>query len=91
MLLNNFSMVHVLYLLHTCSPADEIVDTLSSVFHCIQGSASVARGLSKYLDSLLNETMERTFLEIMPVSASSLAPYFDMFAFGISVILAGIC
>jgi hypothetical protein len=62
------------------------------VFFCISGSASVARGLSKYLDSLLNETMEQTFLETMPMATDSLAlsSYFDVFAFGISLILAGI-
>jgi hypothetical protein len=61
------------------------------MFLCISGSASVARGLSKYLDSLLNETMEQTFLETMPMATGSLAlsSYFDMFAFGISFILAG--
>jgi hypothetical protein len=55
------------------------------------GSASVARGLSRYLDSLLNETMAETFLETMPLFTGSraLSPYFDMFAFLISVILAG--
>lgn len=64
---------------------------LTAMFLCISGSASVARGLSKYLDSLLNETMEQTFLETMPMATDSLAlsPYFDIFAFGISFILAG--
>jgi uncharacterized membrane protein (DUF485 family) len=35
--------------------------------------------------------MEKTFLETMPVSSSSVAlsPYFDVFAFAISFILAG--
>ncbi|XP_069690757.1 high affinity cationic amino acid transporter 1-like isoform X3 [Periplaneta americana] len=61
------------------------------ILEYVIGSASVAKGLSKYLDSLLNETMERSFLENMPVdTAGSLAvsAYFDMFAFGVSLILA---
>ncbi|KDR23201.1 High affinity cationic amino acid transporter 1 [Zootermopsis nevadensis] len=60
------------------------------ILEYVIGSASVARGLSRYLDSLLNETMAETFRETMPVGTSSLAlsPYFDMFAFLISVILA---
>ncbi|XP_023704645.2 high affinity cationic amino acid transporter 1 isoform X3 [Cryptotermes secundus] len=60
------------------------------ILEYVIGSASVARGLSKYLDSLLNETMEQTFLETMPMATDSfaLSPYFDIFAFGISFILA---
>jgi hypothetical protein len=64
---------------------------MSSILVSAQGSASVAKGLSKYLDSLLNETMENTFLETMPISRSSIAlsPYFDTFAFAVSFVLAG--
>jgi hypothetical protein len=74
-----------------CSATGLHTTILFAIFFCISGSASVARGLSKYLDSLLNETMEQTFLETMPMATDSLAlsPYFDIFAFGISFILAG--
>lgn len=56
---------------------------------CILGSASVARGLSNYVDSLLNNTLNNTFIDIFPIhGVSFLSQYFDPLAFSISVLLA---
>lgn len=57
--------------------------------NCSVGSASVARGLSNYLDTLINDTLKDTFREIAPINVDFMSPYFDFFAFGISVILSG--
>lgn len=59
------------------------------IYLVISGSASVARSLSLYLDSLLNGTLQNTFHEIAPIdNISFMSKYFDFFAFGISVFLA---
>ncbi|CAH0554504.1 unnamed protein product [Brassicogethes aeneus] len=58
------------------------------ILEYVIGSASVARGLSGYLDSLLNHTMQDAFIEIAPINVEFLAKYFDFFAFGVSVLLA---
>lgn len=49
----------------------------------------MARGLSLYLDTLLNDTLKDTFIEIAPISVSFMSPYFDFLAFGVSIALAG--
>lgn len=49
----------------------------------IIGSASIAKGLSLYLDSLINGTLQNTFKQIAPINAGEfLSTYFDFFAFG---------
>ncbi|XP_063708863.1 cationic amino acid transporter 2-like [Culicoides brevitarsis] len=53
----------------------------------IIGSASVSKGLSLYLDTLLNDTFKRTFTEIAPMHWDFLAEYFDFFSFGIPLLL----
>lgn len=60
------------------------------ILEYVIGSASVAKGLSKYLDTLMNETMEKTFTEIAPVDADffAMSSYFDIFSFLVSIILA---
>ena len=39
------------------------------------GTASVARGYSGYMDSLLNDTMQEAFRKTMPIDLSFLAEY----------------
>nr|CAD7572735.1 unnamed protein product [Timema californicum] len=51
------------------------------------GSASVAKGLSLYLDSLLNNTMKEAFRTIAPLNISFMSPYFDFFSFSASMSL----
>lgn len=53
------------------------------------GSASVARGLSSYLDSLINNSMQNAFIEIAPINVPFLSEYFDFFSFVVTVVLAG--
>ncbi|XP_066155947.1 high affinity cationic amino acid transporter 1-like isoform X2 [Euwallacea fornicatus] len=58
------------------------------ILEYVIGSASVARGLSLYLDTLLNNTLQNTFRTIAPINVTYLATYFDFFSFGISILLA---
>ncbi|XP_023310123.1 high affinity cationic amino acid transporter 1 isoform X2 [Anoplophora glabripennis] len=58
------------------------------ILEYVIGSASVARGLSLYLDTLINNTLKDTFREIAPINVPHLSQYFDFFAFGISILLA---
>nr|CAD7400863.1 unnamed protein product [Timema cristinae] len=51
------------------------------------GSASVAKGLSLYLDSLLNNTMKEAFRTIAPMNISFMSSYFDFFSFSASMSL----
>ncbi|XP_061390758.1 cationic amino acid transporter 2 isoform X2 [Musca vetustissima] len=50
------------------------------------GTAAVCRGISLYLDTLINDTLKTTFAEISPMNATFLASYFDFFAFGLVVV-----
>ncbi|XP_073843911.1 cationic amino acid transporter 2 isoform X2 [Musca autumnalis] len=50
------------------------------------GTAAVCRGISLYLDTLINDTLKTTFAEISPMNASFLGSYFDFFAFGLVVV-----
>eukprot|EP00088_Acartia_fossae_P018988 TRINITY_DN21014_c0_g1_i1.p1 TRINITY_DN21014_c0_g1~~TRINITY_DN21014_c0_g1_i1.p1 ORF type:complete len:631 (-),score=151.81 TRINITY_DN21014_c0_g1_i1:215-2107(-) len=58
------------------------------VLEYVIGTASVARGYSGYLDSLLNNTMKTTFREYMPMDAAFLADYPDFTAAIITIVLA---
>ncbi|KAJ8966976.1 hypothetical protein NQ314_003199 [Rhamnusium bicolor] len=58
------------------------------ILEYVIGSASVARGLSLYLDTLINNTMENTFRDIAPINIPYLSEYFDFFAFGIAALLS---
>ncbi|XP_014242378.1 cationic amino acid transporter 3-like [Cimex lectularius] len=58
------------------------------IIEYIIGTASVARGLSEYMDKMLGNHMAEFFKQIYCLEGSSfLSPYFDLFAFGISVIV----
>lgn len=52
------------------------------------GSASIARGYSGYVDSLLNEWMKNHFTQWFPLDFG-ISPYFDVFASIIAVLLSG--
>uniref|UniRef100_A0A0A1WU69 Low affinity cationic amino acid transporter 2 n=1 Tax=Zeugodacus cucurbitae TaxID=28588 RepID=A0A0A1WU69_ZEUCU len=52
----------------------------------IIGTASVCRGISLYLDTLINDTLKNTFAEIAPMNVSFLGSYFDFFAFGLVIV-----
>lgn len=46
----------------------------------IIGAASISKGLSLYIDSLINDTMKNTFKQVAPISWDFLSSYFDFFA-----------
>ncbi|KRF84998.1 uncharacterized protein Dvir_GJ13852, isoform C [Drosophila virilis] len=46
----------------------------------------VCRGISLYLDTLLNDTLKETFAEVAPMHVSFLGSYFDFLAFGLVVV-----
>ncbi|XP_034656071.1 cationic amino acid transporter 3 isoform X1 [Drosophila subobscura] len=56
------------------------------ILEYIIGTASVCRGISLYLDSLLNDTLKETFAEVAPMNVKFLGSYFDFFAFGLVVV-----
>lgn len=57
-------------------------------FVTFAGTASVARGLSGYLDALINNSMSTTLKEAMPINVSFLGDYPDFFSFGMVMLLA---
>ncbi|GBM60617.1 High affinity cationic amino acid transporter 1 [Araneus ventricosus] len=57
------------------------------VLEYVIGTASVARGYSNYLDSIINETIARHLNETLPIHFPSLSSYPDFLAFGITLLL----
>jgi len=58
------------------------------ILEYVIGTASVARGYSGYLDSLLNNSMKDAFRAAMPIDEPFLASYPDWTAFTITLVLA---
>ncbi|KAJ1527058.1 hypothetical protein ONE63_008599 [Megalurothrips usitatus] len=58
------------------------------IMEYVIGCASVARGLSLYLDQLLDNVMQESFQSVVRIDVDFLSPYIDFFAFGISVLLS---
>ncbi|KAL4721050.1 hypothetical protein ACJJTC_019583 [Scirpophaga incertulas] len=52
-----------------------------NIFEGVFGTASVARGLSMYVDSVAGKSMSQWFSSAMPIQVSNLSVYFDLFAF----------
>ncbi|GAB0097209.1 cationic amino acid transporter 2 [Sergentomyia squamirostris] len=52
------------------------------------GSASVVKGLSTYLDSLIDHAMSDAFRSVAPMNASSLGDYVDFFAFSATMVFS---
>lgn len=48
----------------------------------------MARGLSVYLDELLEKRMSTYFRELLPMNISFLAPYPDFFSFVVVILLS---
>lgn len=59
------------------------------ILQYVIGSASISRGLSLYLDTIVNDTLKKTFMEIAPIDSSAFADYFDFLALGLPIVLAG--
>lgn len=59
------------------------------ILEYVIGTASVAKGMSNYIDSLCNNTMSKTMLEIAPINVPFLAEYPDFFAFLLVLLITG--
>lgn len=59
------------------------------LFFLYLGTASVARGLSSYIDKLADNVMQNTMREIMPINVDFLSDYPDFLSFGVIIVLAG--
>ncbi|XP_014605414.1 PREDICTED: cationic amino acid transporter 3 isoform X1 [Polistes canadensis] len=57
------------------------------ILEYVIGTASVARGLSNYIDALIGNVMGKTLYSIMPIDISFLSEYPDFFAFGMVMLL----
>lgn len=53
------------------------------------GGASIARGMSLYIDSLTNKTMETAFRALYEIDLPYLSEYFDFFAMFIVLVFSG--
>lgn len=53
----------------------------SNILEFVFGSASVARGLSTFIDTLTNHSMSNWYQEVVPISAPLLSSHFDLFSF----------
>jgi len=58
------------------------------ILEYVIGTASVARGLSNYLDSLLDHAMSSALTEVMPINVPWLSPYPDFLSCGFVLILS---
>ncbi|XP_026331681.1 cationic amino acid transporter 2-like, partial [Hyposmocoma kahamanoa] len=57
------------------------------ILEYVIGTASVAKGMSNYIDTLFNKTMETTMTELAPINVSFLAKYPDFFAFTLVMLI----
>lgn len=55
------------------------------------GSASVAKGITSYIDALLGNQISEFWLSILPLNVSFLGRYVDLFAFGIIMVISSVC
>ncbi|KAM8708739.1 hypothetical protein ACLKA7_015670 [Drosophila subpalustris] len=60
------------------------------ILEYVIGTASVARGLSGYFDSLIDNGMSKALNESMPIKVSFLGDYPDFLSFGMILLLAGL-
>ncbi|XP_054285355.1 high affinity cationic amino acid transporter 1 [Macrosteles quadrilineatus] len=58
------------------------------ILEYVIGTASVARGLSNYIDSLLSHAMSSALTEVMPINVSWLSPYPDFLSCGFVLVLS---
>ncbi|CAG9760498.1 unnamed protein product [Ceutorhynchus assimilis] len=60
------------------------------ILEYVIGTASVARGLSNYIDALADNKISEAFLRWLPINMSYLSPYPDFLAFTVVLILTGL-
>lgn len=59
------------------------------ILEYVIGTASVARGFSGYVDTLIGDAIATLLSEWTPLQINGLSPYFDLFAFAITMVLCG--
>jgi len=64
------------------------IDTIRTKFF-FSGAASTARALSTYFDSLINYAMSTFFAEHLALHSKIFAPYADLFAMSVCLIMTG--
>ncbi|XP_045498544.1 cationic amino acid transporter 2-like [Colias croceus] len=57
------------------------------ILEAVFGTASIARGLSMYVDSMVNQSMSAGFESIAPITVQPFSAYFDFFAFAVVIVL----
>lgn len=57
------------------------------ILEYVIGAASISKGLSLYIDALINNSMKNYFQQVAPISWDFLASYFDFFAFGMPLLI----
>ncbi|KPJ06300.1 Low affinity cationic amino acid transporter 2 [Papilio machaon] len=57
------------------------------ILEYVIGTASVAKGMANYVDSLCNNTLANTMTSIAPINISFLADYPDFFAFALVLLI----
>lgn len=60
------------------------------ILEYVIGTASVARGLSNYVDALADKQIRDTLTKWMPMDVSFLSPYPDFFSFGMVLLLTAL-
>lgn len=60
------------------------------ILEYVIGTASVARGLSNYLDALIGNVISKTLTSVMPIHVSFLSEYPDFFAFAVVLLLVAL-
>lgn len=58
-------------------------------FSYVSGTASVAKGLSNYIDALFGYPMKKTMTELFPMNVSFLSTFPDFFSFSVVLLLSG--
>lgn len=69
--------------------AEQQINYKIIVFFFFSGGASIAKGMSLYVDALSNKTMETTFRELYEIDSPYLSEYFDFFAMFIVIVFSG--
>lgn len=54
----------------------------------VTGTASVAKGLSNYIDALFDYPMKRTMMDLFPMNVSFLSAYPDFLSFSVVLLLS---
>ncbi|KAM3962651.1 LOW QUALITY PROTEIN: cationic amino acid transporter 2 [Aphomia sociella] len=62
----------------------------NNIMEGLFGTASIARGLSMFVDSMVNSSMSEWFTSFAPIDATPFSGYFDFFSFFLVLILGAL-